>query len=369
MTMKILPMLALVPVLALAGCGGSTTTGSIGPGGGAGGAPGGGGAGGGSGGDAGGGGSGGGTGSAIRGVSTKFSRAQQPIPTPVPIYEQGKFAYVPTGDLVTSTAPIEGTADLTTAKQGDGSITVTTGGLYRDGSAVPGATADAQYPARGTSTTNAQQSEFIGNVGASVADVMVTYYDLDQNGSDEFFTIDHHQDRVNITQPIDTISIFYGGDFAPASAVSGRTGTATFTATDTGNSDKGAAYVRVATGTGISNSQVDYGGDVRMVADFGAGTVDGEITNLRRFGNQQAADFSLRLDGSQINGQHFDGGSVTMLQGATPVASFTDSAVTGSFLGQNADAVGGVFQANGTRGGQDVYLGGQFIAQEGQTTN
>ena len=58
-----------------------------------------------------------------------------------------------------------------------------------------------------------------------------------------------------------------------------------------------------------------------------------------------------------------------MLQGATPVASFTDSAVTGSFLGQNADAVGGVFQANGMRGGQDLYLGGQFIAREGQTTN
>lgn len=353
----------------LAACGSTGTTGSItpDPGGTGGGGTGGGGTGG--GGTGGGGTGGGGTGDGIqlRGLATKFNKAAQPgmpgVPGMPELYEvtTGDFtsddpAATRTNSAITASLEIDG------PKASSGSATLSTGGEFANGQDVPGTTGSW-----GQSITNADgddDTQYVKVGEPNPGDrIRIVSTDADSDGSDDFFAVDQHVGGADIREAQETVGIYYGGDFAPTSAVSGKT-TATYSRA-AGSQDAGV--VRVTTGSGMANADfTTYKGDVSLTADFTAGTVNGRINNMDRIAGTGATDFDVVLENAQINGVHYDQGSVRLVQTGTDTnaAAIGDSAFIGSFMGQNAERTSGVFQATGTMNGDQTFVSGRFSADE-----
>lgn len=111
-------------------------------------------------------------------------------------------------------------------------------------------------------------------------------------------------------------------------------------------------------------------GDVSMNADFGAGTVNGNIGNLtiRDPGTTTdvATSGSIAMDTAPISGNGFSGTLTPSGTFAGPTSTLTVSNGTyaGKFFGPNADQVGGTIGLKGNYDGEDGSGSGFFKASK-----
>lgn len=123
---------------------------------------------------------------------------------------------------------------------------------------------------------------------------------------------------------------------------------------------EGYARMRVAPTTGFDDYQADVSearGDVTLVADFGAGTVSGEVTNMAGRVPQledptrtwTAFDGSLTMEEAAITGNGFTG-AITADAGFTAEIGSIDagSSYSGTFFGPGGEEVGGGINLTGT---------------------
>lgn len=183
--------------------------------------------------------------------------------------------------------------------------------------------------------------------------------DIDGDDTDDFFTVELGVGTLNALSPSGkaTTGVFYGGNFAPESALAGRS-TATYSRT-------GGARVNTVTGKDIaSGAKGDFNviADVSLEADFTAGTVNGRIAKAGKSGGL-GTDAAIVLSDARINGVHFDGGTARMVDGSgNPIYQTVDgSYFLGSFMGADAEAAGGVFSVDGTIDGEAAVTTGSFI--------
>lgn len=133
---------------------------------------------------------------------------------------------------------------------------------------------------------------------------------------------------------------------------------------------EGYARIRVAPTTGFDDYDADVSearGDVTMVADFGAGTVSGEVTNMAgrvpRLEDPTRTwtpfDGALTMEEAAITGNGFTG-AITADEGFTAAVGTVDAGSTysGTFFGPGGEEVGGGINMSGT-GAEDGqgYLG------------
>ncbi len=132
----------------------------------------------------------------------------------------------------------------------------------------------------------------------------------------------------------------------------------------------GYARIRVAPTTGFDDYAADVSearGDVTMVANFGAGTVSGEVTNmagrLPRLEDETRTwtpfDGALTMEETAITGNGFTG-AITANAGFNAAVGTIDagSSYSGTFFGPGGEEVGGGINLTGT-GAEDGlgYLG------------
>lgn len=136
---------------------------------------------------------------------------------------------------------------------------------------------------------------------------------------------------------------------------------------------EGYARMRVASTTGFDDFDADVSearGDVTMVADFGAGTVSGEVTNMEgrapRLEDPTRTwtpfDGSLAMEEAAITGNGFTG-AITADAGFNAEVGTIDggSTYSGTFFGPGGEEVGGGINLTGT-GAEDGldYVGYGF---------
>lgn len=174
---------------------------------------------------------------------------------------------------------------------------------------------------------------------------------------------DQHSGGSDVRLAQETVGIYYGGDFAPASALTGKT-TATYSR-KAGTHDAGV--VRITTGSGLADaSPTLYKGDVSLTADFNTARVNGRIDNIDRIAGMGRTNFDVVLEDATISGVHYDNGKVRLVQTGTntDTATIGNSAFIGSFMGKDAERTAGVFQATGQMDGKQAFVSGRFAADE-----
>lgn len=353
----------------LAACASTGTTGSINPGGGGGGTgggTGGGGTGGGTGGGGTGGGGSGGDGIQLRGLATKFNKAENGMPK-VPgmptLYE------MPTGYFTSDDTPATRTNSAITASleleggmADGGEATISTKAKFADGKSVPGTT--GVWAGTIPNADGHSETTYIRPGEVSPGDqIRVISSDQDEDGTDDFFAVDQHSGGADVRAAQETVAIYYGGDFAPQSALTGKT-TATYSR-KAGSQDAGV--VRITTGSGMVDSDLTiYKGDVSLTADFGTAKVNGRIDNIDSIAGMGRTNFDVVLENATISGVHYDNGKVRLVQAGTntETATINNSAFIGSFMGKDAERTAGVFQATGQIDGRQTFVSGRFAADE-----
>lgn len=123
---------------------------------------------------------------------------------------------------------------------------------------------------------------------------------------------------------------------------------------------EGYARLRMAPKSGFNDYDEDVSearGDVTMVADFGAGKVSGEVTNMEGRAPQAedptrtwtAFDGGLTMEEANITGNGFTG-AITADAGFTDAVGTIDSgsSYSGTFFGPGAEEVGGGINLTGT---------------------
>lgn len=133
---------------------------------------------------------------------------------------------------------------------------------------------------------------------------------------------------------------------------------------------EGYARIRVAPTTGFDDYAADVSearGDVTMVADFGAGTVSGEVTNMAGRAPQledptrtwTPFDGALAMEEAAITGNGFTGAITADADFNAAVGTIdAGSTYSGTFFGPGGEEVGGGIHVTGT-GAEDgqAYLG------------
>lgn len=358
----------------LAACASTGTTGSINPGGGGtgGGGTGGGGTGGGGtgGGGTGGGGTGGGgtggDGIQLRGLATKFDKAENGMPS-VPgvptLYE------TPTADFTSDDTPVTRTASAIAAslllegpQATGGKATISTSAKFANGQDVAGT--NGAWGQTIPTADGDTETYYLRTGDASPGDkIRIVSRDEDGDSKDDFFAVDQHSGGADVRLAQETVGIYYGGDFAPASALTGKT-TATYSR-KAGTHDAGV--VRITTGSGLADaSPTLYKGDVSLTADFNTARVNGRIDNIDRIAGMGRTNFDVVLEDATISGVHYDNGKVRLVQTGTntDTATIGNSAFIGSFMGKDAERTAGVFQATGQMDGKQAFVSGRFAADE-----
>jgi len=353
-------------VLALAGCaGGSGDLFSSVPGGGSSGGGSGGGSGGSGGGSGGGGSGGGGSGSGVqlRGLAMKFDKAVSVSTPGGDIHESSSGDYWSDDTMTTRTAStgINASLEVSNPQVMNGNATLTTNGNFLNGNAV-GDTAGES----GTVITNADgdlQGEYFAGASNPGDKVRVVSRDVDSDGTDDFFAVDQHNGGNNVLAAEETVGIYYGGNFAPESALSGKT-TATYSRS---KDSQDAGFFRISKGAGLANVDPStYKGDVTINADFTTGKVNGSITNTQLFAGTNDDDIDIKLENADIDGVHYGGGTVRIVDEGTnnDAATLSSSGFIGSFMGDNAESTSGVFQGAGTMDSSRMMISGRFSADE-----
>lgn len=145
----------------------------------------------------------------------------------------------------------------------------------------------------------------------------------------------------------------FGGDSTAASEMAAlKTGlnpTATYTGAFIGNSGS------------LSSGVSSVFGDVALTADFGGGTIKGDVSNLTMVDTNTAAGYGLSMNGT-IAGSAYSG-----------AATYSDGTgtgqVVGGFFGANAAETAGVVQVQGAQPGgtcvtADCFVQGAFGAKK-----
>jgi hypothetical protein len=137
-----------------------------------------------------------------------------------------------------------------------------------------------------------------------------------------------------------------------------RTGSATYT-----GRARIDAYSREVTGDPLQVDRIRYSGDVTMSADFGAGTVAGEIdvTQRRtRAGGVQTPNADISASGAaiglaqtQIIGNGFEttlvnNDAANLIMAADGISADTEASAVGRFYGNNAGEIGAIIAGEGT---------------------
>ncbi|WP_157970066.1 transferrin-binding protein-like solute binding protein [Pelagibacterium sediminicola] len=123
----------------------------------------------------------------------------------------------------------------------------------------------------------------------------------------------------------------------------------------------------VLANTDSFNTTEDMWGDLEMVADFGAGSISGDITNMQNNGNPLPGTVSLQL--GNINGTGFSGNVAVSNELLTLFdLDMLDGTYSGKFFGPNAEEIAGVMSLSGQisagAGGGDLVGAGFFSGAE-----
>lgn len=97
-----------------------------------------------------------------------------------------------------------------------------------------------------------------------------------------------------------------------------------------------------------SHERERIGGDVRLRADFGAGTVNGKVSNLRNT-NGASKSYGLSMNG-KISGSKYLGNTGFTTKSGAPAGTVTSSDFKGAFAGRNASETVGSLHVIGTPG-------------------
>ncbi len=340
--------------------------GSGGGGSGGGGSGGGGSGGGGSGGGGSGGGGSGGDGIQLRGLATKFSKAENGMPK---VKGMPTLYEMPTGYFISDDKPVTRTNSAISASLGlegplaeGGEAAITTSAKFADGKKVPGT--NGVWAGTIPAADGGSETLYIRPGEVSPGDqIRVISRDEDGDSTDDFFAVDQHVGGADVRAAQETIGIYYGGDFAPKSALAGKT-TATYSRAA---NVKNAGLFSVTTGSGMVDAESTiYKGDVTLTADFQAAKVNGRIHNIESIAGVGREDFDVVLENAKINGVHYDNGKVRLVEAGTNTntATLGNSAFIGSFMGKDAERTAGVFQATGTMDGRQTFVSGRFTADE-----
>ncbi len=89
-------------------------------------------------------------------------------------------------------------------------------------------------------------------------------------------------------------------------------------------------------------------GDVRLRANFGAGTVNGQVSNLQNT-DGASKSYGLSMNG-KISGNTYSGTSGFTTKSGAASGRVTSSAMTGGFYGPNARETAGAMRVEGTPG-------------------
>lgn len=90
-------------------------------------------------------------------------------------------------------------------------------------------------------------------------------------------------------------------------------------------------------------------GDVQLNADFGTGTISGQVSKLTDVGSQKTRSYGLSMEG-EINGNTYAGTTGFTTRSGTPSGTVTSSAMTGSFYGPKAQETAGALRVEGRPG-------------------
>lgn len=295
----------------------------------------------------------------MRGVVYQTDLTEQPGTgaSPIKLYQSAPYPYSNAGnnlkrDQVTASLDLRN-ADVEYAA-----------GIAGNGTGTASLTVSKNYPGvqNGTGSSYLGQPVFTdssGNLETTSDTFSLQPDDIDGDSTEDFFTVELGAGTLNAFSPSGraTTGVFYGGKFAPESALTGRS-TATY-------SRQGGARVNTVIGKDIaSGAEGDFNviGDVSLDVDFTAGTVKGRIDKAGRAGGL-GTDAAILLSDARINGVHFDGGTARMVDGSgNDIYGTVDgSYFIGSFMGADAEAAGGVFSVDGTIGGEAAITTGSYI--------
>lgn len=106
-------------------------------------------------------------------------------------------------------------------------------------------------------------------------------------------------------------------------------------------------------GAPASIERADMIGELDLEADFGAGTISGEMDDFNtRDGRELEGE--LRIRDGRITGSGFSGTATGSLTGSPGAPGAIDASISGDFLGSDADAITGT--GTGTSAGGTVGL-------------
>lgn len=106
-------------------------------------------------------------------------------------------------------------------------------------------------------------------------------------------------------------------------------------------------------GTPASLERADMIGDLDLDADFGAGTIRGEMDDFNTRDGREL-DGELRIGNGRITGSGFTGRATGTLSGGANAPGAVDARINGDFLGRDAGAIAG--SGTGTSAGGNVGI-------------
>ncbi|MFN3973130.1 MAG: transferrin-binding protein-like solute binding protein [Gemmobacter sp.] len=229
-----------------------------------------------------------------------------------------------------------------------------------------------------TFTVNGVEQAFATADRFVETDGSVYGYDISDPGNDRFVglfshtgTLDETLDPANTSNMqiwgYQTNQITGGPRNVRGFAVVGTETTAAALATLPSATYSGRARLDSFPTTGFVNNETSRTrtrGDVNMAANFGAGTISGQITNITRQapgGTQLGVAGSVSMDPTTINGNGFAG---TLTPNATLLTSTGISGASGTyggtFYGPAGQQVGGTMTLSGTEGATGFVSTGFF---------
>ncbi|MEM1377791.1 MAG: hypothetical protein AAGG69_10425 [Pseudomonadota bacterium] len=296
-----------------------------------------------------------GSGIAIRGIRSTYDKRQSLVAVPgAPTMYEMSLANVSDGNLVSGPTTVTGNLDIDNPlSNASGAVATLTD---QSGTDIEGANGGVTgFPLgsafnRGTYVAGASDPNNVGDT------IEVVTFDADGDGDADFFGAAVHEGLVNTQVAQETLGIYYGGEFATAADLAGKP-TATYT-------QAGGALVRIGEGDALSNSDsATVRGDVTITANFGSGEVNGTIDNLSDIGGSTNIT-SITMSNGTINGVHYSGGDIALLDGNTTVSDFGGNAsFEGSFM-NGGSVTGGALQGSGTINGNQGMVSGHFVAVE-----
>lgn len=222
-----------------------------------------------------------------------------------------------------------------------------------------------------------QDSWIIGNNapwtwqnGSGLTNSYITRYS-DQNLQFLVTSVDPTNGPVvsNITGSA-TMGFGYGGTATPASdmtTLKNNNVTATYNGFFRGIAGQTVAVTSINSNNGTIGNAADLRGQTALTANFGAGTVNGNVYNMQRVdasNTASAAPYGIRMDGT-IAGSTYSGTarytSPLATSGASALSSSPSGQMIGGFFGAQAAETAGVVRIEGTAPGTGAGTGANAV--------